>query len=112
MEPGNKLRGARLRNLGWGLRPSTPGGGKDRGGKDRGGKDRGGKDRSGRDRGGKDRGENRDRGGDNRREPRAESPKPPAPAPAPAPAAKPRSLYGGRVRKLAPGERPKGGGDE
>ena len=86
--------------------------GKDRGGKDRGGKERGGKERSGRDRGGKDRGENRDRGGDNRREPRAESPKPPAPAPAPAPAAKPRSLYGGRVRKLAPGERPKGGGDE
>jgi ribonuclease E len=27
-------------------------------------------------------------------------------------ASKPRTLYGGRVRKLAPGERPKGGGDE
>jgi ribonuclease E len=36
----------------------------------------------------------------------------PAPAPTPAPAPRPRSLYGGRVRKLAPGERPKGGGDE
>ena len=32
--------------------------------------------------------------------------------PAMAPAPKPRSLYGGRVRKLAPGERPKGGGDD
>ena len=36
----------------------------------------------------------------------------PAPAPAPAVTPKPRSLYGGRLRKLSPGERPKGGGDE
>ncbi|MEY3026676.1 MAG: Ribonuclease [Planctomycetota bacterium] len=36
----------------------------------------------------------------------------PAPEPAAKPAAKPRTLYGGRVRKLAPGERPKGGGDD
>ena len=35
-----------------------------------------------------------------------------AAANAPTPTPKPRSLYGGRVRKLAPGERPKGGGDE
>ena len=56
------------------------------------------------------------RGGSRGDSPKPESksaPKPAAaPQPSPAPAAKPRSLYGGRVRKLAPGERPKGGGDE
>jgi len=57
------------------------------------------------------RGENR---GNNRASGQRSEPRPAAPAPAPAPAAapKPRSLYGGRVRKLAPGERPKGGGDD
>ena len=60
---------------------------------------------------GDNRGENR---GNNRDGGQRSEPKPAAPAPAPAPAAapKPRSLYGGRVRKLAPGERPKGGGDD
>jgi ribonuclease E len=56
-----------------------------------------------------DRGAERNDRGGNRpaRAPSAPS-APPAPA-APAPAPKPRSLYGGRVRKLAPHERPKGG---
>jgi ribonuclease E len=43
------------------------------------------------------------------------SPAPSSPTPAPAPASsapKPRSLYGGRVRRLAPGEKPRGGGGD
>ncbi len=107
--------GERSDNRG-GERPDNRGGerGGERGGRNR----RGGRGRNsngGGERGGERSGGDRsnDRGGERR----AESAPPPPPPPPPAAAApvkppKPRSLYGGRVRKLGPGEMPKGGGDE
>ncbi len=62
----------------------------------------------GRDRDGPRGAERSDRGGDKPERAPSTPSAPPAPQ-APAPAPKPRSLYGGRVRKLAPHERPKGG---
>jgi ribonuclease E len=66
--------------------------------------------RRGRGRGGDGGGEGGGGGGDGGGGSPAPSSPPPAPAASSAP--KPRSLYGGRVRRLAPGEKPRGGGDE
>ena len=89
--------------------------------------ERGGRNRRGgrgRNRGGNDGGRGSGSGngnGGSEQSSRSAAPAPqsaaPQPAAAPTPSAapkppKPRSLYGGRLRKLSPGEMPKGGGDE